>query len=758
MKPKEKLRSKKGHNKQNRKEKFKKSVAKPKSVKKNHTGKLVSASSLNWKPVEIPETLDDFQGLFGVEEIDGVGVVIKDGEIKFEVKEDHEDGSVKDTDQMSDDDDIFQDAESLDGREVDQNEPENLGSNSASTETVSKSTSGVISNKKAKQKKQDKENKKDEDQEDAESDLISMEEEGEGLFKFSQMKIPEDVDLPLWPEGLSPFVRQSLSILGFREPTPIQSEAIPLAISGKDIIGKAITGSGKTLAYGIPLIEKYLTRESRSKQAPPAGIVFAPTRELAHQVVKHLKEIAKDSPLTEHGVISVTGGLSIQRQQRLLDYGPGIIVATPGRFLELLESSNELATRLASVEVLVLDEADRLLQDGHFDELEKILSSLKKMRPQNIQRWQTLVFSATFSKELFGKLGSKYRWNEDQGLAEDEQIIELLGKRLRFRQKPTLVDTNPTEVVTNQVREALIECGATERDLHLYYFMMMYPGTTLVFANSIDAVRRLVPFLQNLGIPAFGLHSSMIQKQRLRAIERFTQASKSNNHAVLIATDVAARGLDISGIQHVVHYHLPRTADTYVHRTGRTGRAGKEGVAVILCSPKEASGPLRRLKRALAKTAHKKHTEEIQLLPIDQAIMSQLNPRVQLAAQLADATVTSDGARKEKDWVRLAAEELGVDDLDNLQEDDYLKRDRKRREGKTLSQKEMNQARNKLEQLLKTTIRKDSRRSYLTGGSYNLADVLLKGKGHQEIVGQEKVDVLTFLKKKAENKKKSSKT
>lgn len=173
----------------------------------------------------------------------------------------------------------------------------------------------------------------------------------------------------------------------------------------------------------------------------PTGIIFAPTRELAHQVVDHLNKLAKYSPLSTRGIVSITGGLSIQKQQRLLRHGPGIIVATPGRMLELVQGDSELAKRLASIDIIVLDEADRLLQDGHFDEFEKILELFGKNRPKSKSiewKWQTLVFSATFSRDLFRKL-DRHQKGKSSSLMGNDEIVQLLNEKLKFKDKNLLL-------------------------------------------------------------------------------------------------------------------------------------------------------------------------------------------------------------------------------------------------------------------------------------------------------------------------------
>ena len=735
--------------------------------------KVVKAKDLQWKPVDIPDNLGDYEGFYGLEEIDGVDVQIVNGKTEFIVRdngkvenkskkeetnengennmdvEDNETPEVEDekpTEQEEEEDD--DDEEEFAGFEDDENNQEDAN------------TSERVSN-----------NDKDDKLAESNDELNAV------SFANLDLPLPDDneINLPNWQEGdlgssISAYTLYGLSQLDFKKPTPIQKETIPIALLGKDVIGKATTGSGKTLAYGIPILEKYIQSLNLIKQNNkdkkinhPTGIIFAPTRELAHQVVDHLNKLAKYSPLSTRGIVSITGGLSIQKQQRLLRHGPGIIVATPGRMLELVQGDSELAKRLASTDIIVLDEADRLLQDGHFDEFEKILELFGKNRPKSKSiewKWQTLVFSATFSRDLFRKL-DRHQKGKSSSLMGNDEIVQLLNEKLKFKdKKPTLVDANPKEIVSGQITEALVECGPTERDLYLYYFLLMYKGSTLVFTNSIDSVKRLVPLLNNLNIPAFSIHSSMIQKQRLRALEKFKEASQKNEVAVLVASDVAARGLDIPNIDHVVHYHLPRSADVYIHRSGRTARAGKEGVSVMFCSPQEASGPLRKLRRLVAGNSNKESRlnmhNDVKLLPIEMDLVSQIKPRVEISSKLADASISSTATRKEDSWVKQAAEDLGLDDLSGLEdfEDDIIKKQRKRKEGKMLSKDETKALRYELKTLLANPIKKNTRKSYITSGLQNLAHQMVTGAHHDDVLGHEKVNALSDLKgSKNKNKK-----
>ena len=358
-----------------------------------------------------------------------------------------------------------------------------------------------------------------------------------------------------------------ISELGFSKPTAIQRACIPEILAGHDVIGKASTGSGKTLAYGIPILQ------ACSKSSPTA-LILSPTRELTHQISKHLSNLFEGTSSPPR-IATVTGGLAIQKQNRMLTTAD-VIVATPGRLWEIIQDSQGLISRLKQVRMLVVDEADRLLSEGHFQEVGQIIEALDKKEftedetPIDNRTRQVLVFSATFHKGLQQKLAGKAKGE----MLNNQQSMEYLVKKLPFRGKPKFIDVNPASQMVETLKEGLIECGPMEKDLYLYSVLLQNSSKrTLIFTNSISAVRRLASLLQNLTLPSLALHSTMPQKARLRSVERFTTSAGS----ILVATDVAARGLDIKGIELIIHYHVPRSADMYVHRSGRTARAEASG-------------------------------------------------------------------------------------------------------------------------------------------------------------------------------------
>ncbi|QID78140.1 ATP-dependent RNA helicase [Saccharomyces pastorianus] len=758
-----------------------KTVTKPQEI-------IVDESKLNWKPVDIPDTLDDFGGFYGLEEIDGVDVKVVDGKVTFVTKKDSK--VLKDSnkekvgdDQESVENESGSDSESelLEFKNLDDIKEGELSA--ASYSSSDEDEQGNIESSKLTDPSEDVD-------EDVDEDVLK-----ENVFnKDINIDDISPVNLPEWTNlaPLSMTILQSLQNLNFLRPTEIQKKSIPVIMQGVDVMGKASTGSGKTLAYGIPIVEKLVSNFSQ-KNKKPISLIFTPTRELAHQVTDHLKKICEPVlAKSQYSILSLTGGLSIQKQQRLLKYDNSgqIVIATPGRFLELLEKDNTLIKRFSKVDTLILDEADRLLQDGHFDEFEKIIKHLLVERRKNRENsegsskiWQTLIFSATFSIDLFDKLSSsrqvkdrRFKNNED----ELNAVIQHLMSKIHFNSKPVIIDTNPESKVSSQIKESLIECPPLERDLYCYYFLTMFPGTTLIFCNAIDSVKKLTVYLNNLGIPAFQIHSSMTQKNRLKSLERFKQQSakqKTINHSnpdsvqlstVLIASDVAARGLDIPGVQHVIHYHLPRSTDIYIHRSGRTARAGSEGVSAMICSPQESMGPLRKLRKTLAtknsvstdlnsrSTNRKpiKWQNTVPLLPIETDILSQLRERSRLAGELADHEIASNSLRKDDNWLKKAADELGIDvdsdedDISKSNSDTFLLKNKNKKMQKTINKDKVKAMRATLNELLSVPIRKDRRQKYLTGGLVNLADNLVKKRGHNSIIGHEKTNALETLKKK----------
>ncbi|KAJ6788940.1 hypothetical protein PWT90_05191 [Aphanocladium album] len=557
--------------------------------------------------------------------------------------------------------------------------------------------------------------------------------------------------------NLSPGTVSAIGKLGFANPTAIQEQSIPPILAGADVIGKAQTGSGKTLAFGIPIVERWLELyhggeaasdedEAGVKRKGPTAVVLSPTRELAKQIGDHIKALCDGLPTAPY-VCVVTGGLSIQKQQRQLEKAD-IVIGTPGRLWEVLDGDMKLQNEFNKIHFLVVDEADRLFKVGQFKEAELIIGALDRRNPEADsddeeedededdedeesprRSRQTLVFSATFDKDLQTKLAGKKR---PSAQGTDEEKMAYLMKCLKFRGQPKFIDVNPVSQMAEGLREGLIECGAMEKDLYLYSVLLLNPGRrTLVFTNSISAVRRITPFLQNLNITAQPLHSQMIQKARLRSLERFTATKGS----ILVATDVAARGLDIKEVDLVVHYHVPRAADTYVHRSGRTARGERSGVSVMLCAPDEVL-PTRRLagKVHAERSRGSKREHIIETLPLDKKIVARLKPRADISKKLADAVLAKEKAHSEDTWLRDAADELGVE-YDSEEFDAGAGaggfrggrgggRKRKDKEAAALSKAEMGALRAQLREDLSRRVNLGVSERYIAGGRVDMAKLI----------------------------------
>jgi len=589
--------------------------------------------------------------------------------------------------------------------------------------------------------------------------------------------------------------------LGFFSPTPIQERALHAALrEGKDVIGVAETGSGKTLAYGLPILQKLMNqRKKEARQGVESdrrlkALILAPTRELAVQVSDQLKLVAKHCSIS---VVPVIGGLAPQKQIRLLSKRPEIVVATPGRLWELINEGDNFLSDCTGLEFLVIDEADRMVETGHFSELKSIMTLVRhpanrellalpsaakvknvlpptKMEQENgeegndfprkkvdgteededqenheeeeeadedeikeedeedledeaedeeqttevneededehsivdeaqvqleseedeeaeeeedeemnreseaeseqsadstkkadgaISR-QTFIFSATLTITAQGrsKLGSKSK--NDQSYKTGINALAQVSKLVGFQRPRKVIDLTTKKVMVSTLDEAVIHCLTEEKEYYLYYFAQKHPGRTLVFCNSISCIRRLVPILAMLNVPVWGLHASMQQRQRLKNLERFRNSKES----LLIATDVAARGLDIPLVDHVIHYQLPRTAELYVHRSGRTARAAASGLSVMLVGPEDTK-TYRQICSIL------RQGREVESFDVDRGLLPGVAKRVNLARKLDALTHEVRKKKTKKEWFKHAAEEMDIDIDDEIlsEEDEDVK-------------------------------------------------------------------------------------
>ena len=308
-------------------------------------------------------------------------------------------------------------------------------------------------------------------------------------LSFAALEDEEDddgVDISAWESlGLSPEILTGLSKMKFTTPTLVQESCIPQILDGHDVVGKASTGSGKTLAFGIPILEHYLEQrrkdlrsgeEKEKKDRSPIALILSPTRELAHQLAKHIGDLSTHTPGASARIALLTGGLSVQKQQRVLT-GADIVIGTPGRVWEVLSSGQGLIRKMREIKFLVIDEADRLLSEGHFKEAEEILGALDRVEQGNFgdedseaeeesdprSERQTLVFSATFHRDLQQKLAGKARWAGGD-IMDNKESMEYLLQKLNFREeKPKFIDVNPVSQMAEGLKEGIAECAAMEK-------------------------------------------------------------------------------------------------------------------------------------------------------------------------------------------------------------------------------------------------------------------------------------------------------
>ena len=355
--------------------------------------------------------------------------------------------------------------------------------------------------------------------------------------------------------GLGPASCASLARLGFHTPTPVQSEAIPRVLAGGDLLARAQTGTGKTAAFGLPMIERLAARGPRPA---PRALVLVPTRELACQVHRSLTDYAASTPLR---VTAIFGGVGMGNQILALRRGTDIVVATPGRLIDHLQRRT---VDLSAVEVLTLDEADRMLDMGFLPALRRIVAALPRQR-------QTLLFSATLPDDVIG-----------------------LSKA--FTRDAGRVDVSGEQVVTSQVTHQVHHVASDRKREALTHILAQHgEAQALVFCKTKRGASRVGEVLGGRGIRAGVIHGNKSQNARTRALDDF----KTGRLRVLVATDIAARGLDIARLPLVVNFDLPLVAEDYVHRVGRTGRAGHHGRAVSLVSEADA-GLLRDIQKLVA--------------------------------------------------------------------------------------------------------------------------------------------------------------
>ncbi|KNC77192.1 hypothetical protein SARC_10340, partial [Sphaeroforma arctica JP610] len=601
-------------------------------------------------------------------------------------------------------------------------------------------------------------------------------------------------------------------------------------VKGNDVMGAAETGSGKTLAFGIPMLNwifnvvlgsantscegtlhlpsENVIQDIRTKR-PLLGLVICPTRELAMQVKDHLSSLTKG---TKVKVVAIVGGIAPEKQERQLGYKPEVVVATPGRFWELMRTSNAHLNALEYLKFMVVDEADRLVEKNHYAELFHILGRLPQYEesseysgveasqtgddmgvqdeekdgegddemegvdvevvdgsdgavretggeggggesdadyteplnegefevqeewdgevedidtteadfdPLDPSNWenqsvtkcpyvrQNLVFSATLTvdtSKFMRAAGMVVPTNKKKKDDKEHTVMVKLQERLGLREAHTsVVDLSRGLGLASALSEGCITCLEDEKDVYLFYFLQRFPGRTLVFVNSIDCIRHVTPILSQLGCKPLGLHANMQQRQRLKNLERFRTLDRS----VLVATDVAARGLDIKGVQHVIHYQLPRTVELYVHRSGRTARADAGGVSVVLLSPNEIA----KYKKLCKSIDDKKGG--FSEFPVDSMYMPAIKARVSLARRVDKIQHRLNKKKGDDDFFEKAAREMDIildDSLVSTTDDTQSRKIRRERA-------ELDSMKAELSALLQVPILPQSMNTkYLTGG------------------------------------------
>jgi len=414
--------------------------------------------------------------------------------------------------------------------------------------------------------------------------------------------------------GLSTALVGAVTALGYEEPTPIQREAIPVLISGSDMLGQAATGTGKTAAFALPLLDK-LSRDSKIGRGKVRALVLVPTRELAMQVAEALHKYAKGSNLN---VVPVYGGAPMDHQIRALRRGTEVVVGTPGRVLDHLRRRT---LDLSLVEVLVLDEADEMLDMGFAEDIDAIVKETPETR-------QTALFAATFAP----------------------RIMSIAGRHLKTPKKVQIAQEKRAPGKLPQVRQVAFIVGKGQKIAALNRILdFESPKSAIVFCRTRLEVDELTDTLNAHGYGAQALHGGMVQKQRDRVMQLF----RTEKADILVATDVAARGLDIEHVSHVINFDLPTAPEVYVHRIGRTGRIGREGVAITLLAPRE-----QRFLQYVERLT--KQRIEIGKLPSEADLRKR---RLESAKDALRARIEAGGLDDMRELVESLAQELDIIDI-----------------------------------------------------------------------------------------------
>eukprot|EP00127_Corallochytrium_limacisporum_P005298 Clim_evm29s202 gene=Clim_evmTU29s202 len=727
-----------------------------------------SGHKTGWRRMDVPSLKTrslDMGGFMGLEVIDDYDTDAKGG-LSIPMNSIDDDGNIVD----------FESIWMEDGGEIPGGDPgdlpEDLPSDIDELEAAAEAEMKSLNKKKEKQmqKKKKKEPSFEEERVEDGGALVSEQDNEEAATGGSEEGRTEGQDDKDGMEdgtntdwatlGVHPTVSQALNKAGYISPTPVQYRAIPHGLQiGNDVLVAAETGSGKTLSFGIPLLHHLISareagvlpkpmpqkqtnvKKKREDEGDTAdnddadsasenqekkklvGLVIAPTRELALQVRDHLVAVTSRLPDKERvTVAAMVGGQAIPKQERLLKQRPEIIVGTPGRLHELMVTRMVHLDDLSGLKFLIIDEADRMIEEGHYQELDLIVQmalgsdrdlSMElpdaipddedfftgKLKPTDglnaadndvakgfgaKSRKQVYVLSATLGLDLTKmrkekKLAAAVKKKKRPGAKMDEEkgTVAMLLTRIRFTGKPKYVDLTTAKATAAGLTEEKIVCMQDEKDLYLYYILRNAPGKTLVFANSITCIQRLQSICRLLQLSkpdthlqtgkfsrgkaqtkqqhvsdqiVVPVHGSMQQRARLKNLDRF----KTSPRGVMLATDVAARGIDIRGITTVVHYQLPRTADTYIHRSGRTARGtDATGTAIALVSPDDSKN-YKALLQQLKRTHVPPHD-------VDLTELARLRPVVKLVQRVDSLQHRQNKNARQDRMVRNLVDALGED-------------------------------------------------------------------------------------------------
>lgn len=385
------------------------------------------------------------------------------------------------------------------------------------------------------------------------------------------------------------------------------------------------------MAFGIPLVANILKMKKRhleksDKNSSLYGIIIAPTRELALQIQTHLKEITEYCDIS---FCSIVGGLAPEKQERLLSRSPEIVIATPGRLMKMLSSGNEHLCKISTIRFLVIDECDRMFEKGHFCELRSIIEHMKL----NGRKVQKYVFSATLSVQDTTK----------------KKFFDELCKSISLDSKADVVDLTTKRITVEQLAQLKVICENDEKEIYLFYFLLQFPGRTIVFANTIACIDRLTRLLKLLDCTPLQLHAKKQQRQRLQRLDDF----RSSKNGLLVCTDVAAHGLDIPEVDNVVHFQLPKDPKVYIHRAGRTARASKNGRSLILNGPDDFDA-FKNISKLLK-------GNKMESLVVDSILFKSLKERIVLAKEIERKMFMEQRASSDFAWQQRVSKEMDME-------------------------------------------------------------------------------------------------